>query len=94
MNFIFLAYVAVVLAVCIVTLNSFVRKVILDLEQDAIKRKIDQYVKAAEQQIRGAGRGFEKIDYVETLLEADGVDVTGQVRAMIEAAVYQMQIGG
>lgn len=61
-------------------------------KQASIYRKIEQYVKAAEQRIRGASRGLERLDYVEKLLEEDGITVTGQVRAMIEAAVYQ--IGG
>lgn len=78
--------------VLVFTLAIFVRKVIAELERDALNEKIEQYVKAAEQQIQGAERGLEKMDYVETLLEADGIDVTGQVLAMIEAAVYE--IGG
>ena len=63
-------------------------------KQASIYRKIEQYVMAAEQRIRGASRGLERLDYVEKLLDEDGVTVTGQVRAMIEAAVYRMQIGG
>ena len=64
-------------------------------DKEALEEAVKvQYVMAAEQQIRGAERGIEKTKYVEELLDEDGVTVTGQVRAMIEAAVYRMQIGG
>ena len=57
--------------------------------QASLTEKVEQYVEAAEQLIQGAARGAERLDYVEELLEADGVAVTGQVRAMIESAVYR-----
>ena len=57
--------------------------------QASLIEKVEQYVEAAEQLIQGAARGAERLDYVEELLEADGVAVTGQVRAMIESAVYR-----
>ena len=57
--------------------------------QASLIEKVEQYVEAAEQLIQGAARGTERLHYVEVLLEAGGVAITGQVRAMIESAVYR-----
>ena len=60
--------------------------------QASLVDKVEQYVEAAEQLIQGAARGAERLSYVEELLEADGVAVTGQVRALIESAVYRKKV--
>ena len=60
-----------------------------EANQSSLIEKVERYVEAAEQLIQGASRGSERLSYVEELLEEDGVAVTGQVRALIEAAVYR-----
>ena len=92
MKFVFAVCAVALLALLVFSLVFLVRKGITELERDALNEKIEQYVKAAEQQIRGTGRGFEKRDYVEGLLKNDGICITANVIAMIEAAVYK--IGG
>ena len=86
--------VTVLVAVMIWYLAPLLKNKLETEKQASIYRKIEQYVMAAEQRIRGISRGLERLDYVEKLLDEDGVTVTGQVRAMIEVAVYRMQIGG
>lgn len=86
--------VTVLVAVMIWYLAPLLKNKLETEKQASIYRKIEQYVEAAEQLIQGAARGAERLDYVEKLLDEDGVTVTGQVRAMIEVAVYRMQIGG
>lgn len=92
MKFIFAVCAVALLAILVFFLVFLVRNGIAELKRDALNEKIEQYVKAAEQQIRGAGRGFEKRDYVEGLLKNDGICITDNVIAMIEATVYK--IGG
>ena len=86
--------VTVLVAVMIWYLAPLLKNKLETEKQASLIEKVEQYVEAAEQLIQGAARGAERLDYVEELLEADGVTITGQVRAMIEVAVYRMQIGG
>lgn len=94
MNYVFVIC-AVVMTVSLVVLIGNMIVLILALRGkmnlDALNKQIGIYVKAAEQQLPGADRGLEKLDYVETLLEEEnGIKITGEIGAMIEAKVYEM----
>lgn len=94
MNYVFVIC-AVVMTVSLVVLIGNMIVLILALRGkmnlDALNKQIGIYVRAAEQQLPGAGRGLEKLDYVETLLEEEnGIKITGEIGAMIEAKVYEM----
>ena len=49
-------------------------------------------VKAAEKQREAGTLPIPKYDYVEQMLEAKGIKVTAEVKAMIEAAVKELDI--
>ena len=49
-------------------------------------------VKAAEKQREAGALPIPKYDYVEQMLEAKGIKVTAEVKAMIEAAVKELDI--
>ena len=49
-------------------------------------------VKAAEKQREAGTLTIPKYDYVERMLEAKGIKVTAEVKAMIEAAVKELDI--
>ena len=52
------------------------------------------FVKAAEKQAEAGTLTIPKLDYVTSMLEKKGITVTGEVRAMIEAAVKELDIAG
>ena len=85
--------ICMAVAVVLITryLVPWLREMLSDAGQASLIEKVERYVEAAEQLIQGASRGAERLDYVEELLEEDGVAVTGQVRALIESAVYRQQ---
>lgn len=94
MNYVFMIC-AVAMTTALVILIRNVSVLILafrgKMNLDELNKHIGVYVKAAEQQLPGAGRGLEKLDYVKTLLEEEnGIEITGEIRAMIEAKVYEM----
>lgn len=94
MNYVFMIC-AVVMTVSLVVLIRNIIVLILafrgKMNLDELNKQIGIYVKAAEQQLPGAGRSLEKLDYVETLLEEEnGIKITGEIGAMIEAKVYEM----
>lgn len=94
MNYVFMIC-AVAMTTALVILIRNVSVFILafrgKMNLDELNKHIGVYVKAAEQQLPGAGRGLEKLDYVETLLEEEnGIEITGEIRAMIEARVHEM----
>lgn len=94
MNYVFMIC-AVVMTVSLVVLIRNIIVLILafrgKMNLDELNKQIGIYVKAAEQQLPGAGRSPEKLDYVETLLEEEnGIKITGEIGAMIEAKVYEM----
>ncbi|MEG1990689.1 MAG: phage holin, LLH family [Christensenella sp.] len=65
-------------------------------QQDRLSRTIAVLVTAAEQLYDGAGRGAEKLKYVEVMLKnmgytVDTEDITDTVRAQIEAAVNALK---
>lgn len=94
MNYVFM--------ICVIALTVFVMCLVGNLiilisafrgkmNLDAMNKQIGIYVKAAEQRLPGANRGLEKLDYVETLLEKEnGIKITGEISAMIEAKVYEI----
>ena len=51
---------------------------------------IEELVAAAEQLFPAAKSGEKKLEYVISMLEAEGVTVSNAVRAKIESAVYRL----
>ena len=51
---------------------------------------IEELVAAAEQLFPAAKSGEKKLEYVMSMLEAEGVHVSNAVRAKIESAVYRL----
>lgn len=51
---------------------------------------IEELVAAAEQLFPAAKSGGKKLEYVTSMLEAEGVTVSNAVRAKIESAVYRL----
>ena len=51
---------------------------------------IEELVAAAEQLFPQAKQGEKKLEYVMSMLEAEGVTVSNAVRAKIESAVYKL----
>lgn len=94
MNWVFLVC-AIILTISvtrlIANLVTFICAFRGKMNLDALNKQIGTYVKAAEQRFHGADRGLEKLDYVETLLEAEnGIKITGEIRAMIESHVHEI----
>lgn len=93
MNYV-LMICAVVMTVALVVLIRNIIVLILafrgKMNLDELNKQIGIYVKAAEQIFRGGDRGLEKLNYVETSLEEDGVEITGQIRAIIASKVYEI----
>ena len=58
--------------------------------REDLAKLIGDLVAAAEQIFMGPKRGDEKRDYVNEELVAMGHDITGEVDAMIEAAVFRL----
>ena len=53
---------------------------------------VSTFVKAAEKMADAGSLTIPKLEYVEQMLEAKGITVTPEVRAMIEAAVQELDI--
>ena len=70
-------------------LNAYLKS--KDAEQ--LESLIDELVKAAEQLIQGSKQGEKKLSYVEEMLAAQGITMDDNVRAKVEAKVYQMKAG-
>lgn len=88
------AILNVVLAVVAVVLTRYVIPAInvyLEIHKaDGLTKDINDFVKAAEQLFPGAKTGDEKLAHVISLVERKGVEITDEVRAKIEAAVYDL----
>lgn len=59
--------------------------------REDLAKLIGDLVAAAEQIFVGEKRGEEKREYVDENLVAAGHDITGEVDALIEAAVYRLK---
>lgn len=57
---------------------------------DNLMTVIEELVAAAEQLFPAAKSGEKKLEYVMSMLEAEGVTVSNAVRAKIESAVYRL----
>ncbi|MDO5544932.1 MAG: phage holin, LLH family [Eubacteriales bacterium] len=53
---------------------------------------VSTFVKAAEKMASAGSLTIPKLDYVEQMLEAKGIKITPEVRAVIEAAVQDLDI--
>lgn len=53
---------------------------------------VSTFVKAAEKMASAGSLPVPKLEYVEQMLEAKGIQITPEVRAMIEAAVQDLDI--
>ena len=52
---------------------------------------ITALVEAAEQLFPASKTGDQKLEYVKLLLSEKGVELTSEIRAIIESAVYKLQ---
>lgn len=59
-------------------------------KSDNLMTAIEELVAAAEQLFPAAKSGEKKLEYVMSMLEAEGVTVSNAVRAKIESAVYRL----
>ena len=94
-----------IISVCIMLLSALLTAIIIPwikkkttAEQQAqLAMWVRIFVSAAEQLFTGGGRGEEKLAYVADMLRdrgytIDANDTTDELRAMIEAAVGQINI--
>ena len=88
------AVIALIAAVITAVIIPYVKAKTTTQEQQEISAWVKIAVTAAEQIYRGSGRGEEKKDYVLSWLYDHGVYVDeGRIDAMIEATVYELNIG-
>lgn len=84
----------VVLAVAVVFLTRYavpaIRAYLEAKEADNLMGVIEELVAAAEQLFPKPKSGEQKLEYVTSMLEAEGVTISNAVRAKIEAAVYEL----
>jgi uncharacterized protein (UPF0333 family) len=58
---------------------------------DMLKKLVSELVKAAEKLFPASGEGENKYKFVREILENErGIEVTQEVHALIEAAVYEL----
>lgn len=62
------------------------------LKEKRLHTIVETFVKAAEKMADAGTLGIQKLDYVEQMLERNNIEVTPEVRAMIEAAVKDLDI--
>ena len=90
----------IVVSVCAAIITVYAVPYLKTLKEDRryaqILDMVDVAVRAAEQTIKGAGKGVEKKKEVENIIYAwlmeKGIDITPeQINQLIECAVYQMK---
>ena len=90
----------IVISVCAAIITVYAVPYLKTLKEDRryaqILDMVDVAVRAAEQTIKGAGKGMEKKQEVENIVHAwlleKGIEITSeQINQLIECAVYQMK---
>ena len=82
-----LALIAVLLTrYAIPAINAYLKS----KNADELEALISELVTAAEQLIKGSGKGESKLAYVEEMLNAQGIEMTDSVRAKVESKVYEL----
>lgn len=90
----------IVISVCAAIITVYAVPYLKTLKEDRryaqILDMVDVAVRAAEQTIKGAGKGMEKKKEVENIIYAwlmeKGIEITPeQINQLIECAVYQMK---
>lgn len=88
----------VALALCAVLITRYVLPAInaylKGKNAENLEKLIEDLVNAAEQLIRGSKQGDKKLSYVEDMLAAQGIKMDDNIRAKVEAKVYQLNGGG
>ena len=76
-------------------LLPLIRRIVTGKQMEAAEKWVSTAVKAAEQLIRGEGKGEERLRYVLGFLKDNGVKSDeSELRALIEAAVYELNDRG
>ena len=92
----------IVISVCAALVTVYVIPYLKTLKEDRryaqILDMVEVAVRAAEQTIKGAGKGIEKKEKVENIIYAwlmeRGIEIsTEQINQLIECAVYQLKQG-
>lgn len=100
MNDITFDILKVVISICAALVTVYVIPYLKTLKEDRryaqILDMVEVAVRAAEQTIKGAGKGVEKKKEVENIIYAwlmeKGIEITPeQINQLIECAVYQMK---
>ena len=100
MNDITFDILKVVISICAALVTVYVIPYLKTLKEDRryaqILEMVEVAVRAAEQTIKGAGKGVEKKKEVENIIYAwlmeKGIEITPeQINQLIECAVYQMK---
>lgn len=90
----------IVISVCAAIITVYAVPYLKTLKEDRrysqILEMVDVAVRAAEQTIKGAGKGVEKKEKVENIIYAwlmeKGIEIsTEQINQLIECAVYQLK---
>lgn len=90
----------IVVTVCAALVTAYLIPYIKSLKEDKrygqIMEMIEVAVRAAEQTIKGSGKGeakkIEVMDYVSRYMDSVGIKITAeQLDRLIECAVYQMK---
>lgn len=90
----------IVISVCAAIITVYAVPYLKTLKEDRryaqILDMVDVAVRAAEQTIKGAGKGIEKKEKVENIIYAwlmeRGIEIsTEQINQLIECAVYQLK---
>lgn len=90
----------IVISVCAAIITVYAVPYLKTLKEDRrysqIFEMVDVAVRAAEQTIKGAGKGVEKKEKVENIIYAwlmeRGIEIsTEQINQLIECAVYQLK---
>ena len=90
----------VVISICAALVTVYVIPYLKTLKEDRrysqIVEMVEVAVRAAEQTIKGAGKGMEKKQEVENIIHAwlleRGIEITPeQINQLIECAVYQLK---
>jgi len=102
MNDITFDILKVVISICAALVTVYAIPYLKTLKEDRryaqILEMVDVAVRAAEQTIKGAGKGVEKKKEVENIIYAwlleKGIEITPeQINQLIECAVYQLKQG-
>ena len=88
------AVITLIVAVITAVVIPYIKAKTTAQQQAQIKTWVKIAVTAAEQIFRGSGRGTEKKEYVLEWLSEHGIVVDeSRIDAMIEAAVYEINVG-